>query len=138
MENIIFDDEFTLEGFFKKQLPGLLHKEFPYLSFKIASGRLSVKHEKTPFILDVTAKDGRITNSDQNYWEVIKDTEEALRIFKDIVRREPSLAYIHVKHEMKCMEKRIDAKLEKIIELITYAPGGPGYEEAKADFEARV
>ncbi|ARA72083.1 hypothetical protein BNJ_00257 [Kaumoebavirus] len=135
MEYKQFDKEYTLEKFFIRELPGLLNKEFPYLKFHPNEKEICIWSEVSGVNLGAYAEENRIYQGDKN-WKAL-DNVVAFKVIKELVLRDPGLAYAHVKNDMKRLEKKLDLVLEKL-EQALYMPGGPGYEMAKKDFESRV
>nr|QQV29542.1 hypothetical protein K-LCC10_0287 [Kaumoebavirus] len=128
-------EPYDLTAFCKDRLAALLKKEFPYLEFKVDFSRryiLEVGYKRLFLSCGVTIKGTRLYYSNKN-WDVKNDIT-ALRRFKEFIIRDPSLAFAHCEYKMK----QLDEKLEKIITMLTYAPGGPGYEAAKSDFEQHL
>nr|QQV29545.1 hypothetical protein K-LCC10_0290 [Kaumoebavirus] len=127
-------EQFSIVEFCRKELTGLLHKEFPYLTFTINPNNniLNAFYGEEGICLDI-----KITDKEIGYGKTVwhpKDKAQTLDVFKEILQFYPQLAFVHCKYEIG----KLDAKLEKIITMLTYAPGGPGYEEAKEDFNMRL
>nr|QQV29509.1 hypothetical protein K-LCC10_0254 [Kaumoebavirus] len=136
MEIKQFTDKYTLEKFFAEELPALLTEKFPYLEFIYNKDRIGVCASDAGMNLDIWVKGKDLVKSNGKSWTP-STNESALNVVSEIVTRDPGLAYSHTKQEVERLDAKMDLILEKLEQLL-YMPGGPGYEEAKKDFEARV
>ena len=135
MENKAFDDEYTLKKFCIEDMPKLLEERFPYLGFKSIEDEflLNVYTDEAGMILGAKVKDKDIVAENEKFWTP-EDTETALQVFILLIKSDPRLLYHHMKYKMKKIERKLTEKLDKILTMIEYAPGGPVFEEAQASF----